>query len=103
MDYQETTVAGKQWKRCYAIDIQNPYGQTPTVTMHEEVITQVNDAVFHQRTGNVQVPFDPSAEIALLDPATGAPLGVTMTQGQIHVALWSLYMTKALERDAATP
>lgn len=101
MDYQETTVSGKQWKRCYAIDIQNPSGGAPSVTMHEEVITQVNDEVFNRRTGSVHVPFDPAAEIALMNPATGESLGVTMTQGQIQVALWSLYMTKALERDAA--
>ena len=99
MDYQETAVAGKQWKRCYAIDIQNPLGVTPTIAMQEEVVTTVGTSVFRERTGNVLVPFDPAAEVALLDPTTGESLGATMTQGQIHVALWSLYMSKALERD----
>ena len=101
MDYQEAPVAGKRWKRCYAINIKNQLGQTPSVEMFEEVVTTLEEDTFKKSSGSLQVLFDPSAEIPLLDPTTGLSLGVSMTQGQIHVALWSLYMMSALARDAA--
>lgn len=99
-DYKETTVTGSQWQRCCAINIDNTYGQAPTVRLQEEQITNVNGELFKKPVGGLSVPFDLAAEIELLDPTTGLPLGATMTQGQIHVALWSLYMQAAAARDA---
>ena len=101
MDYKETQLSGTQWQRCYNIDIQNQYGQQPRITLNEEVITVANGEVFQRCAGSLQVAFDPAQEIALLDPQSGAPTGEVITQGQIHAALWSLYMAKALERDGA--
>jgi len=100
-DYKETTVSGTQWQRCNAIHIQNTYGQTPTVTMQEEQITNVGDQQFQRSVGGLNIPFDPDAVIQLRNPADGSLLGASMTQGQIHVALWSLYVQSAAARDAA--
>ena len=99
-DYKETAVNGTQWQRCCAINIQNDYGRTPRVTFGEEQITLVNGENFIQHLGPLNVNFDPSAVIELRNPADGTLLGASMTQGQIHVALWSLYMQMAAQRDA---
>ncbi len=101
MDYKETTLTGSQWQRCNRITIDNPYNATPQITMHEEMMTVLGEKRFQEPAGAVYVTFDPSAVIELLDPATGETLGASMTQGQIHVALWSLYMTSVFARDAA--
>jgi hypothetical protein len=46
--------------------------------------------------------FDPVAGLfPLVNPETGEPLGQTMTHAQLYVALHSLYMHLAQERDAA--
>ena len=103
MNYKESALTGSQWQRCNRITIDNHYQQTPQITMHEETLTVVGDKRFNENAGAVYVPFDPAAVIELLDPDTGAPLGASMTQGQIHVALWSLYMAAAALRDAAAP
>lgn len=100
-DYKETTVNGTQWTRCCGVHISNRYGQTPQITLQEERLTTVGGEIFQQGAGGINLEFNPSEVIQLLNPATGEPLGQTMTQGQIHVALWSLYMKKAAERDAA--
>jgi hypothetical protein len=98
----ETTVTGTQWNRCNAIHIQNTYGQKPQVTMQEEQITLIGDQQFQRSTGGFSIEFDPSSVIPLLNPADGTSLGQTMTQGQIHVALWSLYMAEVAKRAAQT-
>jgi hypothetical protein len=98
-DYKESQVSGTQWQRCNAIHIQNTYGQLPSITMQEEQITIVGDQTFQRSVGGLNIAFDPSEEIQLLNPADGSPLGASMTQAQIHVAIWSLYMAKAAARD----
>ena len=100
-DYKETSVNGNQWQRCSAVSIQNQYGQEPIIYLQEEQITNVNGELFHKPIGGLSIRFDPASTIDLLDPATGESLGTTMTQGQIHLALWSLYMQAAHARDAA--
>jgi hypothetical protein len=68
--------------------------------MSEELVTIVGDQTFTRSVGGLNIPFDPSSVIELLNPADGTPLGASMTQAQIHVAIWSLYMAKAAERDS---
>lgn len=99
-DYKETTVNGSQWQRCCGIHIQNSYGQLPRITLAEEQLTSINGEMFQKTVGALNVNFDPNAVIELLNPADGTPLGASMTQGQIHVALWSLYKQQAALRDA---
>ncbi len=98
-NYKETQVSGQQWQRACAIHIQNNYGQTPQITIQEEQLTKVGDELFQKGAGGISIAFDPNEVIALRHPVTGELMGETMTQGQIHVALWSLYMQKAAERD----
>jgi hypothetical protein len=101
MDYKASDISGNQWQRCCAINISNQYGRTPQILLQEEILTDISGELYQKGAGGINITFNPAEEIPLLDPVTGAPLGATMTQGQIHVALWSLYMMKAAERDAA--
>lgn len=101
-DYKETTASATQWQRCVSVNIQNTYGQTPQIYLQEEQITNVAGQLFNKPVGGINIQFDPNAVIDLLDPATGLPVGSSMTQAQIHVALWSLYMQSAKARDLGT-
>lgn len=103
MNYKESTLSGSQWQRCVRVTIDNNYGQTPQITMHEERITVVGEQQFKENVGAVYAAFDPDAEIALLDLETGEPTGAVVTHGQIQLAIWSLYMAKAKERDERVP
>lgn len=100
-NYQETQVDGIQWQRCNAVHIQNTYGRTPSITLQEEKLTQVGGQTFQQGAGGFNFDFNPAEVIELRDPNTGALTGGTMTMADMYVALWSLYMGKALARDAA--
>jgi N-acetylneuraminic acid mutarotase len=99
-DYKEQNVSGNQWQRACAIHIQNTYGQTPQITIQEEQLTNINGEMFQKGAGGINITFDPSQVIVLLDPSTGLPTGGETTQGAIHTALWSLYMQEAAKRDA---
>lgn len=101
MDYKGASVSGSQWQRCKGITINNEWGTTPAITMHEEVVTLVGDKVFREPAGAAYPAFDPNAAIELIDMDTWEPLGVQMTQGQIHLALFSLYIATVTARDAA--
>ena len=67
----------------------------------QQQIEQLGDEVVVKDVGNLSVVFDPAAVIDLVDPATGLPTGQTMTHGDVYVALHSLYLQLATERDAA--
>lgn len=99
-DYKESSVSGTQWQRCNAVVVSNPYGEVPTITLREEQITTVGGQQFRQDRGGIEFPFDPAYVVNLKNPVTGEALGATMTCQEIYVALWSMYMQKAAERDA---
>lgn len=100
-DYKESSVAGTQWQRCHGVYLQNTYGQTPLITLREEQVTAIGDQTFFKDMGQMQFPFEQGATIPLLNPLTGQPTGGTITMGEVYAIMWSLYMQKAAERDAA--
>lgn len=99
-DYKETAVTGKQWNRCCEVHITNIIGQDPMITMVEEVVVSVGDSVSRMAAGAFAFPFNPAEDIQLRDPNTGDLLGATMSQAQMYIALYSLYMQRGLARDA---
>jgi hypothetical protein len=100
-DYKETAVTGTQWQRCNGVTISNPFRGQPTVQMQEETIAQVGDNVFAQTAAGIVFDFDPAEKIDLRNPQTGELVGASMTGMDLYVALYSLYIAKAHERDAA--
>ena len=106
-NYQETNIAGTKWRRSYRVQIDNPYGGIPITTFHEEdCVSLTNVEVIKINAGNVQIAFDPSAQIPLINPWTGEPLtnidNVQQHASHIeaYILLHSLYMQAVTARDA---
>lgn len=109
-NYQESPVAGTKWRRSFRVQIDNPYQGNPRVTFHEEDCVSLADGTtFKVPAGSLVVDFNPSAEIALIDPFTGEPLtnveGVPQfaTHIEAYIMLHSLYIQSAIARDAPPP
>lgn len=100
-NYNQKTVSGTRWTRCPLVQITNPFGGEAIVTMQEETMLQLDENTVARIGSNaLAFPFTPDEEIELRDPTTGATIGATMTQAQIYVALYSLYIQRAIARDA---
>lgn len=101
-NYRETPVAGTQYQRCHQVLIHNPHNSKPHIEMFEEVVASVGDVGYSRAAEGLSFDFDPAEVIPLLDPETGAATGQSITQAEIHRAIYSLYLAKAAARDAAT-
>lgn len=100
-DYKETVVTGTQWTRCDNVTISNPYNGTPVIRMSEEVRATMDTTQFSQTAEGLTFDFEPALVVQLRNPATNEIVpGATMTGMDIYVALYSLYIQKAMERDA---
>lgn len=99
-DYKETAVSGKQWTRCDSVLITNPHNATPEVQLTEQTVAIVGDNKFVQTAAGIRFAFDPTLVINLRHPQSGELVGASMTGMDLYVALYSLYIQKALERDA---
>lgn len=113
MNYKETNLSGVSWLRCRAVTINNTLPgmgeldhqtQThlgPVAYFQEEKVISIDGVQTVVDSGACRKVFVPTDAIPLLDPETGEPTGATVTQGELYVILFSLYMQAALERDAA--
>lgn len=103
MDYQEKTTSGeiKSWQRSHSVSIINKLGTTPMIMFNEEVATILPDeSISTKEVGNVSDSMtDPAKTFNLINPIDGAVIG-EMTYQELYVALSSLYLNLALERDA---
>lgn len=101
--YQEQTVQGQVWQRCYAIHITNPLGGQATITFEEEKVMTVDSEVIKNPTGLCRKRFNAPVTFPLRNPQTGEPTGETMTHLDVYKVLYSLYMQTALQRDGVIP
>jgi hypothetical protein len=113
MNYKETNLSGVSWMRCRAVTIHNPLpgmGEVdfkaqnyvgPVAYFQEEKVISIDGAQTVADAGACRKVFNPAEAIPMLDPETGEPTGATVTQGELYVILFSLYMQTALERDGA--
>lgn len=100
-NYNETPVVGSTWTRCSNIYIANSYGVTPTITFGEQQLIAIENQpplVVNTNT-SCSTEFQASANIQILDPATGDPTGQTVTQQELYNILYSLYIATAKARD----
>lgn len=102
-DYKETTTLAKEWQRCRTVTISNPLGGTPVISFEEERLIQMSDGVARRAAAGCGRKFNPTGTFPLLDPFTNEPIGPSMTHAELYVALYSLYMQTAVERDTLTP
>ena len=101
-DYRSAPIAGSRWRRANHIEAFNPFAGIRAIRFDEEWRTVLDSGEsFGEPAGSVeQEMVDPDVRFALRDPATGQPTGQTMSQGELYVALWSLYIGLAEARDA---
>lgn len=100
-DYKQTTLTGTEWQRCHTVTIDNPLDGAPAIFFGEESVASVGSRIIKQNVPGCRKPFSAAESFPLLDPSTNEPTGQTMTHGELYVALYSLYMQTAIERDAA--
>lgn len=99
-NYKETNIAGTQWKRSHRVIIDNPLNGSPRVIFMEQTVNAIQGGdTITQPAGQIEKNFDPYGVIDLINPLTGAPTGQTITQMELHVILYSLYIQLAIERD----
>lgn len=59
-DYKESTVTGTSWQRVYRVRIDNPTGETPSLTFYEERVTNIGgDKTIKEHVGTLSARFDP--------------------------------------------
>lgn len=98
-NYNESQVAGTAWQRCHTVTIRNPLAGTPVIEFAEERVITLEGDDIHQWVEGCSKQFSPTGVFLLLDPMTNAATGATMTHTQLYLALYSLYMQTAAERD----
>ena len=89
-DYKQTPVNGVEYPRAYAIEINNRYGVTPSITFHMEALTLLGDRTLSRGLPAVSCEFDPEGVIPLLNPADGTPTGESVTHDALYQILFSL-------------
>jgi hypothetical protein len=98
-DYKESEVTGVSWQRAYRITVENKLNTNPTMVFEEEAVVDVGDVVTTNHVGNVQGEYNPEDTFPLLNPETGEPLGGSITQAEMYVMLYSVYIHLAAQRD----
>ncbi len=102
MNYREQQTTGTTWRRCHEVTLFNPLGGPQFARFSEQDASAVGSKTLTTNAGYLDRPFDPAGEFPLLDPATGLPSGQVMSHAALYLALFSLYMQVATERDAAS-
>lgn len=102
-NYNEVTESGEihQWDRARQIICDNPVDGAPLITVNEQQAKRLPDGtVIEKSLGNLSYAMtDPAVEIPLIDPDTFEPTETTMTAGQIWLAMASVYIWLAKQRD----
>lgn len=99
-NYNESTVTGTSWQRCHTVTIRNPLGGAPKIEFAEERVIALDGEDMQTWVEGCSKSFSPTGQFPLLDPETNLPTGLTMTHADLYMALYSLYMQTAAERDA---
>lgn len=102
MNYREETLTATAWRRCHDVTMSNPLGGPQLVRFFEQEVAKVGERTIVTPSGYIEKHFDPTGQFPLLDPATGLPSGQVMSHAALYLALFSLYMQVATERDAAS-
>lgn len=114
MNYKESSLTGTSWVRCRTVTITNPLpapegaglieaaAAVPRAFFQEEKVIAIDGVNSVVDAGACSQAFAPAELIPLRDPDTGALTGASVSQGELYVILYSLYMQTAIDRDAAT-
>lgn len=102
-NYKETMDSGEivTWNRARQIVCDNPIGGAPCVSINETKAIRLPDGTtFEPSIGSFNFTMtDPTLEIPLIDPETWEQTETTMTAGEIWLAMASVYIWLAKQRD----
>ncbi len=103
MKYKQTSVTGESWVRAKRIVIENVLNEDNAIKFVEEKVTNLDGDNTSQDLGvldNKVGDVDMSTEIPVIDPETGEPTGTSITYGELHAFIFSVYMALVNERDS---
>jgi len=98
-NYKESNISGVEWQRCHTVTIQNQLESLKKIEFQEEQVIDISGKIYHEWVSGCSAVFDATASFNILDPQTNAETGQTMTHEDLYVALYSLYMQTANQRD----
>lgn len=98
-NYKESDISGVAWQRCHTVSIQNSLELQKKIDFQEEQVIDISGKIYHEWVAGCSANFDPTASFDILDPQTNVATGQTMTHEDLYIALYSLYMQVASERD----
>jgi hypothetical protein len=98
-NYKQSDIAGVVWQRCHTVTIQNQLEILKKIDFQEEQVINIDGKIYHEWVAGCSKDYDANASFPILDPQTNAETGITMTHQELYVALYSLYMQTASERD----
>jgi hypothetical protein len=98
-NYKESNISGVEWQRCHTVTIQNQLELPKKIEFQEEQVIDISEKIYHEWVVGCSAVFDPTASFDILDLQTNVATGQTMTHQDLYVALYSLYMQVAAERD----
>ena len=100
-DYKETQIAGKQWKRCFEVKVENPLAPAvPKAIFYEQDVIEIAGKNVTIRADQVEMSFDINGTITIVNPDTLGPTGDTVPESMLYVLLFSKYIEAAKARDA---
>lgn len=101
MNYNETNISGTQYQRAAEIKIINPLNTEldKIITFVEQKVYVLDSKSIVEGAGILNVTFNPSEVITIIDPSTGEPTGNTVTHAEIYKILYSVYIQYAKLRD----
>lgn len=103
-NYNQSDVDGIKWTRASQVKIDNPLGGIASIRFREEDVISSGDDTISTCRGSVGATFkDPQMSFPILDTETGEETGQTMSYQDVYIALHSLYISLARERDASQP
>jgi hypothetical protein len=98
-NYRQATIEGTTWTRAFKVVVNHPVQGGSSIEFHEEQAIQMLGNTTTTPSEVLTAAFDPEAEIEVLDPSTGEPTGMTISEAYVYAALYSKYIAMAKTRD----
>jgi hypothetical protein len=98
-DYKESDVTGVVWQRCHTVQISNQLNQNKSIFFQEEKVYNLDGNDIKNYVDGCGKVFSATATFPILNLADGSETGQSMSHQDLYIALYSLYMQTATERD----